>query len=231
MILSKSKKFLFIRVPKTGSTSLYYQILKHVPYCEIDIHTKINFLLSLEDHDRFKTERFREIICDDKIVYPDYNNLHPNINYLLNSEVLDEKSLIDLNVYGIIREPIDRIISCASHIFIKNIQEFESNDQLIEQFLIKSDKMVDEEDPRSVLLRRQSYWLKHNNSPINKIFRYDQINLMAKELCGVENIEYSFRSKIRKDKSSNISKELLQECRKRYSEDFDLWESLQPPTP
>lgn len=214
MIYSKQKNFIFLRVPKTASTSLQHQIIESLSDDEVSNQTHI--LL----------ERGIPIIPYKKPIHAIplcVSNPHPNLTYLLNKKMISVEELSTLNVYGVIREPVDRIISCAQHFsHKKSIDKTLTNDRAVEIFLNhkNNDKIL-------ILDKPQTFWLKHNNKPINKIFRFDRINNLLKELCGEDCVKYNHRSEIRVDKRNQLSNSLRLEIIKRYSEDFDLWESLQ----
>ena len=212
MIYSQSRNFLFLRVPKTASTSINFQILDSIPRCEITAQTSINV-----------DGRMIHSIGAVRTMHPNY---HPNLNELIEMKLIHEETLVHLNVYGVIRDPIDRIISCAQHFYnrFRKKDEIVSNDVAVQKLLF--DKQLITAPEKFILDKPQSHWLIHNNQLINKIYRYDQINNLIQDICGINSINYNLRSQYRKQKTIDLSSELQQECRARFQQDFDLWESL-----
>jgi hypothetical protein len=134
-------------------------------------------------------------------------------------------------VHGVIREPIDRIISCAWNISVRKLDVLNTNNKVVEYFLTEMDRSSNMPWTQRTLYLNQTFWLTHNGSPISHIVKYDELDNFANQIIGDDVLKYNFRSKIRLDKSKDLSEELQKEIRIRYSEDFALWESLQPPAP
>jgi len=217
LLYSKPKNFLFLRVPKTASTSINAQILDRLTERDITIQTSISY----EDMKIPSINSFNDV-----------SNYHPTLKELITFDIIKEEDLSKLNIYAVIREPIDRIISCAHHFcaehphakFVLKLNKSTNilpNDLVVEALFNFSDL-----DESLDLSKPQVDWLVYKNYIVNKLFKYNDIDKMIKEICCDESLKYNFRSKYRNDKSQSLSFELQQECRKRYPEDFAMWESL-----
>lgn len=202
MIYSKSRNFIFLRVPKTASTSIYHQILDYVFDKEISFKTPVVY-------SRFPHQSTQKYLDD-----------HPNIEFLLQKNLIQYNPI--LNVYGIIREPIDRIISCAHHFYMNTHAERTQCNNVALDFLYRN-----ADESKIILLKPQVHWLTHNKKPINKIFRYDQLNLLVTEICGDQMVKYNHRSEYRINKTKKLSTDLIQETKLRFADDFSLWDSMQ----
>lgn len=72
----------------------------------------------------------------------------------------------------------------------------------------------------------QTHWLKFNGQNINRIFKYEQISLLLKEITGKESSEFRHNSNTRKDRSYDLPTRTIERIREFYEEDFAFWESL-----
>lgn len=158
---------------------------------------------------------------------------HPNLDILLRGNIISEQEIDNLNVYGVIRNPIDRTISAAKMLHLKwfhllyngaaypNISNSEAVKYMFDA--------IDKKDPRAkdaILAKPQTNWLIHNGRRINKIFKYENILDLVEELTGKREIKSNYHSDVRQDKSIDLPYELQQEILQRYAEDAALWESL-----
>lgn len=236
MILSKSRKFIFLRVPKTASTSLQRQILESIPYEEIDLHTQI------DTYDTSGVDKIPEDSHLHKCKYPHEHipsvfsaiNAHPNLADLIKHKVLSYDELFEYKVYGVMREPIDRLVSQAQQSF--SLIEYDpplTNALALSSFFhVLDNKAVDEQTGLMLhhrnpgLFNSQIHWLRYNGRRINRLFKYDEISKLLEEITGETELKYNHRSHYRKVKEVHIPDELAKEVRRRYPEDFALWESL-----
>lgn len=250
MILSKSRKFIFLRVPKTASTSLQRQILESIPYEEIDLHTQIDIVEEYRAP-HIQNQTSPDVIPSDSYLntckYPRPHipkefgavNAHPNLADLIKHKILTYDELFDYKIYGVMREPIDRLVSHAQHSFSKMVFDPPLTNALAlsSYFSVLDNNIVDEKT--GMMLRAsnpgifygQVHWLRYNGRRINKLFRFDEISKLLFELTGETKLKYKHRSNYRKFKEVIIPPELAEEVRRRYPEDFTLWESLQSPRP
>ena len=237
MILSKSRKFIFLRVPKTASTSLQRQILESIPYEEIDLHTQIDTYHENDNTDEIPSDS-RLLTCK----YPHEEipavfsaiNAHPNLADLIKHKVITYDELFEYKVYGVMREPIDRLISQAQHSFSKlYFNPPLTNALALSSFLhVIDNKAVDEQTGLMLhhrnpgLFYGQIHWVRYNGRRINKLFKYENVSKLLEEITGETELKYKHRSHYRRFKERYIPIELEQEIRRRYPEDFALWESL-----
>lgn len=223
MIYSKSRNFIFLRVPKTASTSIYHEILDCVPDSDITLRTPIKSITSISNRE-LNVKALSSLYGD----YEKLPNPHPNLAFLLEKKVISYEDLSMVDVYAVIRDPIDRFISCAHHFARNKVEEeFLTNDKAVD-FLFEHGN---DDDDEFVFNKSQCHWLMHDGMLINKIFRFDQINDLVKELCNVDAVKYTHKSEYRVNKTTNLATSLRLEIMKRFPEDFFLWESLQPPQP
>ena len=236
MILSKSRKFIFLRVPKTASTSLQRQILESIPYEEIDLHTQV------DTYDSTGPDKIPEDSYLYKCKYPHEEippvfsaiNAHPNLADLIKHKVLSYDEIFEYRVYGVMRDPIDRLISQAQHSFsqltfdppLTNALALSSFFQVLENKIIdeKSGMMLQHRNPG--LYNGQVHWVRYNGRRINRLFKFENISKLLEEITGETELKYNHRSYYRRVKEVQIPPELAQEVRRRYPEDFALWESL-----
>lgn len=238
MILSKSRKFLFLRVPKTASTSLQRQILESLPYDEIDAHTSIEFLSHIAGPQDSLPEdsyalRFKPDNLADNLRR---SNHHATLYDIVGSKLLNYSELNEYNIYGVMRDPIDRFVSVAQHYFKAAGKHFDpplSNALAVSSLLSLMERRIDVDTiPRNDVLKSlyvglpQVRWLRYNGRRINKIFKYSDISKLLQEVTGESEVKYKHRSHFRLHKQIVMPAELEQEIRKKYPEDFALWESL-----
>lgn len=202
-----------------------YQILESISTEEIDYHTGI--------HIYNKCAFDEENLIDTKIQTPHIaedlrTNSHPNIQSLINNKIITLENVKHLNVYGVIREPIDRIISCAQHLFYNENGVQRSNTFAVYSMLDQMDKnrIMKNSIYYNIFYRPQTHWLIHDRKQINRIFKYENISNLLFNILGNSELKYHYRSHTRKNKEKKLSLELEQEVRRRYPEDFALWESL-----
>ena len=216
MIVCRSRKFIFLRVPKTASTSLSVHIVKNTQF-------------TLRD---FYSEMPTGLIDSFNIPHSIYaKDQHPNLEKFLRCGLLDESTISSCRIYGVLRNPIDRFFSHFTQIvsFFNNIDvsEIDNNDLAIEAFKIleKSKNYLIEAPHKlghSIPCMPQSNWLVHNQKPIQGILIYPHFENFIKEITGNDNLE-KINVGERNIKPHHISKTTIRNIHSLYAEDFELW--------
>lgn len=235
------------------------EILDVVPYEEIDLHTSIEHEFSrinsneiTQNHKMFQTK----FPVKDVTINLKMPSSHPNIKDLIDNKIISLEEVKDYNIYGVMRNPVDRFMSMAylnihilklqmmnnpnqqipfkNNLNAKNLNNLNKND-VVEFFLDKkmyqkevlkidlSSNFIKVHDP-AVLT--QTHWLKFNGQNINKIFKYEDISLLLKEITGKESSEFRHNSNTRKDRSYELPSRTIERIRELYEEDFIFWESM-----
>ena len=230
MIFCKSRKFIFLRVPKTASTSLSLQIQKNLNFQPGDFSTKftkippIGFEFFNVNHE-FKIDE------------------HPTINQPLRLSIITDEELESYSIYGVLREPVERFFSLFCHMIdvhrkTLGLQVENMTKEQIALFAFECLETAKKQKTNHYLysvkpnggsfpMRPQSDWLIYNNKPINNIIVYPNFDEFLTKLNGSP--EFQFKEKIGKkpiDSGSPVSKSILEGIKYWYAKDFDLWEKL-----
>lgn len=224
MIVCRSKGFIFLRVPKTASTSISKFLLDHLKFdSDIDVHS------SLYPY------------------HPSLNcfgivglNAHPTLETFLRTKQITQKDISNLRVYGVLREPVERTLSLFKFILHK-YEEVEiakcSKNNIIELGLrlldkneqrftyvapIKNKSLTDDAIGPKIPLYPQSSWLVHYNEPISNILVYPKFKKFLLEYTGRDDVGHELKS-VELDSAETVSDSLVREIKKIYNEDFTLW--------
>jgi len=219
MIVCKSRGFIFLRVPRTASTSLSLHIINNIEMGSDDFYTKFG---KVSEHN-----------IDDAIFADD---THANLEHL--EQTLPHFNLNDYLVYGVLRNPIDRFLSLFSQLFtiypIVDVKKL-NREQIAKRafdilFSAKTPyhyeiKSFDDGSFSAFPLLPQSHWLIHKNKPINRIITYPNFKNLLIETTGNDNLIYHLNptSSINQ---SNLKKEIIETIRYFYPTDFRLWEHV-----
>jgi hypothetical protein len=158
---------------------------------------------------------------------------HPSLKQL--EETYPQINLNDYNVYGVLRNPIERFFSLFSQVLtlfsIEDVSELD-NEQIAEKAF---DLLFSAEIPYHYAARSfdnvisafpllpQSHWLIHKNKPINKIIIYPHFKSFLREITDNDNLKCNFNSTFPRQKT-NLSREIIETIRHFYADDFLLWE-------
>lgn len=214
MILCRKRKFIVLGIPKTGSTSIMNHLLKEIPD-EIDICTGRDSLNEREMKDVFETT-----FSNHPKIHPVLGP-HPTLKEFIYYKFLNENELSDMNVYAVMREPVDRFISIAHFLIARENQisiSNMSNNLVVEKCLKYFGK--------SSFLAPQSNWILFNKKPINKILKYPNFSQMFQEIGVDDNLNFRHLSHFRTDKSIDLDSSLRKEILDIYRIDAMLWNSL-----
>jgi hypothetical protein len=196
MIVSRKRGFIFLRTPKTASTSLTFQIRDSIE-SEIDFHSGLG------------------------PPQVDVEFYHLNLKEAINRKILSENEIKEFRIYATIRNPIDRFISIANSLHPNPIFKFMSNDQKVRETFDKINSGF-----AGFIFKPQVEWLYHNGSVISHPIIYPNFNQFLRDEIGCGELRYSEHSSKRGDKQVNLSEELQSEILRMFPEDQALWERL-----
>lgn len=215
MFINYTKKYIYLRVPKTGSTSFQHQLIEDCNENDKVSYTQI-------------------IYCDVMgknwfYVEPFAYNPHLNLVELKKLGIDVEK----FDIYATLRNPIDRFLSRAYHMDyytngdkerLKKPEPNINKNKLVEKYLNYLSNNPGELTYNH-MWRPQSSWLIYKNSEINKLFLYENLPEMMNEMTGNGIMRYRYRTEPREDKTwSDVDVTLVESIRSYYNEDFQLYE-------
>ena len=194
MFINYTKEFVFLAIPKNASTSIQASLIERANRQDILAYTKIPY----------------EKAFSESYNVPEYEIItHWNLNDALLNKVLSTEQIEKFNIFGVIRNPVERFISLTHMRF----PDKDINDSVREYLRIQHDDTLFKR-----LGKPQLNWLKHNNKIINNIILYDNLNKKI--------------SNLPRHRSYNSNKiESLSQCLKReiinmYEEDYELYKHL-----
>lgn len=229
MIVCRKRNFVFLRIPKTASSSIAYHLIKHIPKDEIDEFSGIDFLTKELGYN-FETDNNGRILSHEK---ESLGKAHITINQILKNNLLTEEDFNQLNFYVVVRDPVDRFLSGISTISNDALGiKFASDDinSYAEYYISLLERGI-RDYRHEFYLYPQTEWITKNSKLI--VYPYFQKFLSA---VGVPTeIETQLQSMSR---NSNIQRQLLSsELEKRiqlfYKDDMEIYStaSSQPPQP
>lgn len=200
MIISRKRGFIFLRVPRTASTSLTFQI-KNKILDDIDSHTGLG--------------------------YPDGTPEEIDLHHItlegaISKNILKQSELKSLRIYAVMRDPIDRFISIANQ-FVPSPGVILSNEKKVEFFLeiMKKHNLYN-----SFILQPQTAWLIHRKKIISNPIIFPHFNDFLHNELGCDELQYHEYTNDRFFKEIDISQELKNRIIDLYPEDQTLWESI-----
>ncbi len=201
MIVSNSRKLIYLRVPRTGSTSLSNFLVEQLAFDpDRDVHTPVPY---------------RQIPGLNATAEMD---VHATLDDILGYGIL-EQPLEDYAVYGVIRDPVDRFISAAWHIcHLQRVQPSDNNDAVRWAARVAH--------PDSPVLRPQVDWLLHAGRPINRLFPYERLDHVAAGILDSAGalVTFHHRSESRRDRNVDLDEVLRQQILHLYPADRALHE-------
>ena len=233
MIFCKSRKSIFLRVPKTASTSIAYQIQSHLEFQPGDFSTRCDKILpkgfEFVEHNskQFEFEMFK---CDE----------HAQLHVLPYLGIVDDEELASYKIYGVLRNPIDRFFSMFIHLMniecpsdIQNMSKEEIAHKAFEYLEIakRNDTPYRYLNPNKFggfPMYPQANWLIYQNALINNIIIYPHFKNLLLDFTGNDQLNFNLKPRIQTPDSC-ISDSTIREIRKWYSIDFELWEHFSQP--
>lgn len=199
MIVIPNKKFIFLRVPRTASTSMSQFLLENIGRMDSIVHTPVYYSNFFGPNPIFKPEL-----------------VHATINELIQEGVVDLDRAKTSRIFASIREPVDRFISYAYHINIDNTERDINKlvDKTLKSILPKKQSewlMFDNKHISDINCYTQLSEMAQN------IFKYLNVKSGG-------NIYYSHRSEERENKSCIIDSQLRKQILEIYKEDQILYE-------
>jgi len=220
MFICRSRGFIFLRVPKTASSSISAHLCDNIEF----------------DHNRDAYSSFmgRGALNIHNLI--DANNEHATIKNFLHSGLLNDNDIRFLKIYAVLREPIERTISMFSHVLSnfenKNTSQMSSNeilDQGLKLFHSSPRKYFysrfanDPNNKRFYPLLPQSNWLYHYDKEISNIIVYPKFSKFLFDLTSQPNLKHKHKqSGI--SLNTNVDLNLIKELKKIYPQDFVLWQ-------
>ena len=203
MIFIPSKNFLYLRVPKTGSTSTTHNLLENLD--------------SIEDLQCSQPENF---ITVDPIKINVNLPVHGKISNLIKTGLLKEENVCNLKTFSVIRDPVDRLISVAWDSVPAEIAEKYTTDYIVEYYF----ENYSYDEP-------QVEFLKYNGQLISNIYAYENLDVMMKDIANYLNINYNpikyrHRSERRKNKLINLTSTLVNKIYQIYENDLILYRAV-----
>lgn len=212
MIISNEKKFIYLRVPKTGSTSISVYFYENLP-----LEPSILRTVDRADYLDVKNYSIKDGYFDVKHKLTLKHNTHSTLECAVNAGLL-EHDVSEYSIYGVLRNPIDRFKS-----FWGMTKVIEGND-MVQNFDVFKTYM------KLFGSRPQTTWLKYRGSYINRLFLYENVPALVKEIAlkyGVTNTDnftnYNFRSY---EKQHEIPAKVLSYLEFYWEEDFELYANL-----
>lgn len=213
MLISNEKKFIYLRVPKTGSTSVSVYFYENLPLEENIIRLVDNSdILRKEESSKIKDGYFN------KSTIITTNGIHTTLDEIIKLNLLTYP-LTAYDIYAVCRNPVDRFLSFQS--MMKKVE----NINILENFSVfKYYMSMFEASP-------QSTWLNYNNRLVNRVFLYEDIDLMVSEIAKKYGItdtsnfsNYSFRQY--KKSISAVDSRTLEYINIYWQDDFKIYNQL-----
>lgn len=212
MIISNEKRFIYLRVPKTGSTSASVFFFNELPLEKSIIRSSDKSTLIREEHsDIIPLNYFND-------THDFLGGVHATLQEAEESNLL-QYPLGSYDIYAICRNPIDRFLSFCSMFKKTDNVDIVSNFVTFKQYM-----SMFECSP-------QSLWLRHNNTLANKIFLYENLNVMVKEISEKYNIQNvdkfkSYQLRSYEKPYTHIDKKALEYIKVIWAEDFEIYANL-----
>lgn len=208
MFVSKKQNFIYLRTPKSGSTSMSNYLIDKLGGNADSIYTVINLL---------------DIGCKNLPLGSEWLNPHSSIEQIVKAGVVSKEFIEQANIYACLREPVDRFVSRSYH--IKNFDQNKSVQGLNKNQLVE--KCLTMHNPEFHMWWPQTTWCALDGKPVNKLFLHEDFDKAASEMTGVDSsVGYRHRSNCREDDPTPLDSNLIQEIEKLYSDDVALYKSI-----
>jgi len=205
MFVSKKQNFIYLRTPKTGSTSMSNYLIDKLGENSDSMYTLIN-LLGINGKNL--PEGFSAF------------NPHARVDQIINAGIVNKTFVEQTNIYACLREPVDRFISRSYH--IKNFDRNPEVQSLGKNKLVE--KCLTMYDPTFHMWWPQTTWCTLDGKPVNKLFLHEDFDKAAAKMTGVDTaVNYNHRSDCREDDPTPLDASLVQEIEKMYAEDVALY--------
>lgn len=219
MVICKSQKFIFLRVPKNASTSLATFFVKG--YCDKDdIYSGIgDSSVSRQNIPDSIHTKYRK----------GYRIIHLTLNELIQNQLIDESFARDCRIIGVIRDPFDRQLSLYS---FKNRGKGNNSPEDFRR-MFRNGYCDDDLNNRIP----QSDYLKIGDESVGEWWLYDDLNEHLKTFqakypmtrtIDLPHYKSSFRKNVDKQEQIDYyyNDEVKNAVREYYAEDFKIIERL-----
>lgn len=208
MFVSKSQNFIYLRTPKSGSTSMSNYLIDKLGGNKDSTYTLINLLRIESKNMPFGLSGM---------------NPHSTVAQIIQAGVVSKEFIEQANIYACLREPVDRFISRSYH--IKNFDRNREVQDLSKNKLVE--KCLTMYDPTFHMWWPQTTWCTLNGEPVNKLFLHENFDKAATEMTGIESkVNYHHRSDCRENDTTPLDASLIQEIEKLYAADASLYKSI-----
>lgn len=220
MYLSHKHKFLFLRTPKTASSSL-----------------SDFFIRNIDDPDAIYTEVEDSNIpgtLDESIVsrYRPYAFYHFTLNQLIDEGVITREQVAEYDIFALLRSPVDR---AKSFYYFYRKWKGQHTEPSIEQYRSWTLNGVFKGEPNSGIV--QSDLLKLGKKDVGRFWLYEDLdkelsNFMFNRRLRIDHPLPRHKTDARKNRDNEIEFEEqdLQAMRQTFKEDFDLYDKIAKPS-
>jgi len=213
MIISHTKKFIFIHIYKTAGTSISHTLSPHSRFIEkISTYYPSSILVKIINHFFGLGEMGNKWI----------NGVHKHATAIELKNYLGEKQFKEYFKFAFVRHPMDWQVSLYEYIRSNTHKDHDlANKITFKEFVLKE---IKNKSPRQI-----DFLIENNNFIINKIYKFENIN---KDL---EALFKALKINVKKDSLKHLNKsprvksfyeyydsELEKVVRDYYSEDFKL---------
>ena len=216
MYLSHKHKFLFLRTPKTASSSLSDFFIRNIQDDEA-IYTEV------EDSNLPGT-------LDEAIVskYRPYAFYHFTLNQLIDEGVLTKEQALEYDIFALLRNPVDR---AKSFYYFYRKWKAHGIDPSVEQYRNWTINGVFKGEPNSGIV--QTSLLKLGNKNIGRFWLYEDLekelsNFMFNRRLRIDHPLPRHKTDSRAVRTDEIEFEQrdIDEMKNTFAEDFKLYEEL-----
>lgn len=206
MFINYTKKYIFLSVCKTGSTSIQTTLIDNKESDEV-AHT--SNALPEKTYESFNVPK-------------DYTKGHPNLTEALNLGILTQEQIQEFQIFGVLRDPIDRFVSQA-YFSLKNSIDYDVNKVVNEWFRTRESTYSKVDDDINEK-KHQTHWLLFNDKPISNIILYEDIDDIIFKITGKKVQLPNHRSDTRKTRNyGGLYNYLRDDIIKEYQDDYDLY--------
>lgn len=229
MLISRSNNFVFIRVPKTGSTSALFYFLNSGLYnAEKDtVAIDGNFTSWMQMQKHFNTyqddylEKHQEFVFS-SFSYSVDRNVHCSYSDLLMQKRIENET----PCFSIIRNPFDRL--CSIYFYQKKqIDELGGNAQTdsLNEFCYKACIKGEKTNPDHAKRLQSSYFPDHAKLwNTENLYDHAKKDIIAMGGKVSNSIHVRKTSQEPKDYKSMLSFEIIQMIEAKFVGDFEIWE-------
>lgn len=228
MFISRSNNFVFIRIPKTGSTSALFYFLNSGLYDSstdtVALDGKFYSWQQMQkcfvDHPKDYLEKARQVPFMDLVGIN--REVHSSYSELVKKEKIDKR----MPCYSVVRNPINRL--CSIYFYKNKQREVVGKDPKIEdvnEFCYKACIKGEKLDPEHSSNLQSSYFPENAKLwNIENIHEHAVADITSMGGTVGAPIHVRKTSSEQQDYKALLSHEVIQMMELKYAHDFDLWE-------